>query len=137
MRTLKTSAQIAYFSMTLTFLVFVWLSHSGILPGSAWGHFWASVALFVLACIGYRMLEEKDGDGYRDKFTRPLLFITGFLYLFNVIMYSVLRAAELIGPRLYESRPEDIRVAVWSLGLFYLLLALAGVAIMHEANKNE
>jgi len=130
---LKTSAKLVGFLMTLSFLVFVWLSHTGVLPGTGVAHFWAGLGLLVVALAGLILLFSSEVDN--DKLIRPLLFISGFGYVVNAIAYVILRSADLIGPRFYESSPSDVLFGSWVLGLIYLILAVVGAVLMWTAQE--
>ena len=130
---MKTLTKLTGFLMMLSFLLFVWLSHTGVLSGTEWSHFWAGVGLLVVAIVGFILVcnsEVRD-----DKLIRLLFFISGFTYVVNVIAYAILRSGDLIGPRFYESPPGDALFGFWVLGLIYLILAVIGAMLMWAAQK--
>lgn len=83
----------------LSFLVFVWLSHSGVLPGSATAHGWGGSGFAVLAFVGWVLLMiMSEGPIRSHEMANKFCFIYGFLLVINAITYTLLRLDSLIGP---------------------------------------
>lgn len=129
---MKTTAKLTGFAMMLSFLAFVWLSHTGVIGGSYGGNFWGGVGMLILAFCGWFMLalDQRDSD---DKLFNPLMFSYGLLLIANAVFYTVLKTANLIGP--YPPVNDSGLEVV--LGFFYLLLAVGGLAMMIDISKNR
>lgn len=128
---MKTAAKLTGFAMMLSFLAFVWLSHTGILPGSAEAHFFGGVGVLIIAICGF--ITFYSYDSYKDdKFFNPLMIFYGLLLVFNAVFYIFLKTANLIGP--YPIRVDDGSEVL--LGLFYLVLAIGGLYAMYDISKD-
>lgn len=129
---MKTTAKLTGFAMMLSFLAFVWLSHTGVMPGSDDSHFWGGVGMLILAVCGWvtLVLCQEDSD---DKLFNPLMFSYGLLLVANAVFYTVLKTVNLIGP--YPT--VNNRGLEGVLGVFYLLLAVGGLAMMINISKNR
>lgn len=128
---MKTTAKLTGFAMMLSFLAFVWLSHTGVMGGSYGGNFWGGVGMLILAACGWFMIVLYQGDS-DDRLFNPLMFSYGLLLILNAVFYTGLKTANLIGPY-----PSDDGGLVVLLGLFYLFLAAGGVAMMIDISKNR
>ena len=134
---MKTIAKLVSCLLMLSFPVFAWLSHSGILPGSAETHGWGGFGTFVFAVAGWILLLVMSKDG-SHKMANVFSFVYGILLILNAVVYTFLRTADLIGPAAYMPN-SDFASAVFVAGLYYVL-AIVGMFVMYvaiEDNNNE
>ena len=126
---MKTAAKITGFLMMLSFLAFNWLSHTGIMPGSALGHFLGGTGIFILAVCGFIFLTYNGG-----KTVDTLCFVYFLLLVINALLYTFLKSAGLIGPYFYGTNlsVNDASVFMVFLGIFYFILAALGAYFMKE-----
>ena len=118
----------------LSFLAFAWLSHSGVLPGSAVAHGWSGVGVFLLAFAGWYLLLEMSLDG-SHKMANVFCFSYGVLLILNAVVYTFLRTADLIGPAyMLDSGTTSSAVLV---AVFYYVLAIVSMFMMDAAVKDN
>lgn len=130
---MKTTAKLTGFAMMLSFLAFIWLSHTGVISGSYGGNFWGGVGFLVIAVCGLFLLAFVCDKDVYDKSFNSLTFLYGLLLILNAIFYVILKTANLIGPYppMKDSGVEGL------LGAFYVLLAIGGSAIIVDICKRK
>lgn len=133
---MKTLAAFTGFLCMVSFLVFVWLSHTGVLPGDWNVHFGAGLGLFLLAIVGFWLTDYMAADD-KDKYARWFTFSAGLLYTLNFVFFVFLEVAGLIGPFFVGVEPSNASSCTFLLGLFYFLLAWAGAGMMYFEVKER
>ena len=129
---MRTIAKLVGCFCMLSFLAFMWLSHSGVLPGSAEAHGWSGFGAFVLAVAGWCLLMQMSTGG-SHKMVNVFCFSYGMLLILNAVVYTFLRAADLIGPvyMLDSTTPVAVLVA-----MFYYILAIFSMFMMNAATED-
>lgn len=128
---MKTTTKLTSFVMMLSFLAFVWLSHTGVLPGSAEAHFFGGVGVLIIAICGFITFCSYDSCK-DDKLFDPLMFSYGILLVFNAAFYIVLKTSDLIGPY-----PDGRNTGLEGLlGVFYIVLAIGGFYAMYDISED-
>lgn len=122
------------FVCMLTFPVFIWLSHTGVMQGSEEGHFWGGLGFLIFAFAAFLLICYMT-DNTEAVLIDNLFSSYGIVLIFNFIAYAFLRSAELIGPFLREGINPDAAGAVF-LGIFYLVLAILGGMMFYFSLKN-
>ena len=130
---MKTIAKLVSCLLMLSFPVFAWLSHSGILPGSAETHGWGGFGTFVFAVAGWILLLVMSKDG-SHKMANVFSFVCGVLMILNAVVYTFLRTANLIGPVLVMDNSTFSAVLV---AVIYYVLAIVGMFVMYVAIEDN
>lgn len=132
---MKTAVKLTGFAMMLSFLVFVWLSHTGVMPGSFYGHFLGGLGMFILAVCGFAVMGYTCDQDSSDRLFNPLMFFSGLLLALNAVLYILLKTANLIGPYPEPKNwdPSDIVL----LGILYIVLAICGLYAVYSLAATE
>lgn len=113
--------------MMLSFLVFVWLSHSGVLPGGPLEHLWGGLGTLIIA-VGGVIMYKGTARGSRN-FANAFCFSYGILLVVNAIVFSFLRAMNIIGP--------DHGLGSFVVGVLYYFLGAIGIVEMIDALEDN
>ncbi|MFY9461782.1 MAG: hypothetical protein WAP51_01090 [Candidatus Sungiibacteriota bacterium] len=118
----------------LLFLAFAWLSHSGVLPGSAAAHGWGGFGAFVLAFAGWLLLMAMSEEDGSHKMVNVFSFVYGVLLILSAVVYTFLSTSNLIGP--YGMLDRDVSL-VFFVGVLHYALAIASMFMMNAAVKDN
>lgn len=115
--------------MMLSFPVFAWLSHAGVLWGAAIAHAGGGAVLFVIAFDGFWIISEVSYINRDTRLANALFHIYGVLLVVSAVAFHIFQALRLIGP-------YDIGEARF-VGILYIVLAVCGALLVRGAKRDR